>query len=89
VEKLRARPDIKENAAAMRAVGYRQLLAHLAGEYDLDEAVQRSIAASRQLAKRQLTWIRADADWRVWDPVDPKECERWLVEMSYTCQTAG
>lgn len=89
VEKLRTRPDFVKSWSSMRAVGYRQLLAHLAGEYDLDEAVRRSIAASRQLAKRQLTWIRADADWRVWDPVDPKECERWVVEMSYTCQTAG
>lgn len=89
VEKLRARPDFDLCATAMRAVGYRQLSAHLAGEYELDEAIRRAIAASRQLAKRQLTWIRADSDWRVWDPVDPKECERWVVEMSYMCQTAG
>jgi len=89
VEKLRTRPDFISCSAAMRAVGYRQLSAHLAGEYDLGEAVRRAIAASRQLAKRQLTWIRADADWRVWDPVDPKECERWVIEMSYACQTAG
>ena len=38
--------------------GYRQLWAHLQGEYDLDGAVRRGIAATRQLAKRQFTWLR-------------------------------
>jgi tRNA dimethylallyltransferase len=42
----------------MRAVGYRQLWRHLDGEFDLDEAVRGAIAATRQLAKRQLTWLR-------------------------------
>jgi len=45
----------------MRAVGYRQLWAHLDGRYGLEEAVMRAIAATRQLAKRQLTWMRAEA----------------------------
>lgn len=89
VEKLRTRPDIAKCRTAMRAVGYRQLSAHLEGEYDLDEAIRRAIAASRQLAKRQLTWIRADSGWRVKDPFDSKECERWVVETSYVCQAAG
>jgi len=89
VENLRARPDISQCATAMRAVGYRQLAAHLDGEYDLEEAIRRAIAASRQLAKRQLTWIRADSGWKVWDPFDPKECERWVVEVSFVCQAAG
>jgi tRNA dimethylallyltransferase len=89
VENLRARPDISKYATAMRAVGYRQLAAHLDGEYDLEEAIRRAIAASRQLAKRQLTWIRADSGWKVWDPFDPKDCERWVVEVSFVCQAAG
>ena len=45
---------------AVRAVGYRQLWEHLDGEYDLAEAVSRGVAATRQLAKRQLTWLRAE-----------------------------
>ena len=45
----------------MRAVGYRQLWAHLEGDYDLQEAVSRGVAATRQLAKRQLTWMRGEA----------------------------
>ena len=42
----------------MRAVGYRQLWQHLEGECTLDDAVKNAIAATRQLAKRQLTWLR-------------------------------
>lgn len=43
---------------ALRAVGYRQLSRHLDGECSLEEAVQQGVAATRQLAKRQLTWLR-------------------------------
>jgi len=42
----------------MRAVGYRQAWQHLAGEYDREELKIRAKAATRQLAKRQLTWLR-------------------------------
>ncbi|MDQ6964087.1 MAG: tRNA (adenosine(37)-N6)-dimethylallyltransferase MiaA [Mariprofundales bacterium] len=43
---------------AMRAVGYRQLLAHLTGECSLDDALQRALTATRHYAKRQQTWFR-------------------------------
>ena len=42
----------------MRAVGYRQAVAHLLGECDYAEFVEKGLAATRQLAKRQLTWLR-------------------------------
>ena len=60
VEKLRARGDLDAETPAMRAVGYRQLWAYLAGEIGLSEARLRAIAATRQLAKRQLTWLRGE-----------------------------
>jgi tRNA dimethylallyltransferase len=65
VERLYRRNDLDRNRPAMRAVGYRQLWSHLAGECSLEEAVQRALTATRQLAKRQLTWLRhhQDADW--------------------------
>jgi tRNA dimethylallyltransferase len=44
----------------MRSVGYRQLWAHLAGGYDWNEARRKALAATRQLAKRQMTWLRSD-----------------------------
>lgn len=58
VTALRARGDLDPALPALRSVGYRQLWAHLAGEMSLAEARERAIAATRQLAKRQLTWLR-------------------------------
>jgi tRNA dimethylallyltransferase len=60
VRQLRERGDLHADLPSMRAVGYRQIWQHLEGEFGLDEAVQRGIAATRQYAKRQLTWLRAD-----------------------------
>jgi tRNA dimethylallyltransferase len=68
VRALRARSSLTPEAPSLRAVGYRQLWAHLAGEFDLPTAVARAIVATRQLAKRQLTWIHADPDWEGLDP---------------------
>ncbi|MBM4191715.1 MAG: tRNA (adenosine(37)-N6)-dimethylallyltransferase MiaA [Gammaproteobacteria bacterium] len=89
VEKLRARPDIDDCRGAMRSVGYRQLSGHLAGEYDLQEAIRRGTAAARQLARRQLTWIRADASWRLWEPFDHETRERWIAETATMCRAPG
>lgn len=58
VSVLRARGDLHDDLPAIRAVGYRQVWQHLAGDYDLLECIDRGVAATRQLAKRQLTWLR-------------------------------
>lgn len=58
VRALVARGDLDESLPSVRAVGYRQLWAHLKGTRSLDEATQDALAATRQLAKRQLTWLR-------------------------------
>ncbi|WP_386696421.1 tRNA (adenosine(37)-N6)-dimethylallyltransferase MiaA [Lonepinella sp. MS14436] len=58
VEKLYARPDLHINLPSIRCVGYRQMWEHLRGDYNLDEAIYRGICATRQLAKRQITWLR-------------------------------
>ena len=65
VRRLKLRGDLSEDLPAIRAVGYRQLWQHLAGECSLDEAIAKAIAATRQLAKRQLTWLRKwpDLGW--------------------------
>ena len=60
VKELHQRGDLTSRHPSMRSVGYRQLWAHLDGEYGLEEAEQRGIFATRQLAKRQLTWLRAE-----------------------------
>jgi tRNA dimethylallyltransferase len=60
VERLRARGDLTSDMPAMRAVGYRQLWSYLDGHYAWDEARTKAIVATRQYAKRQLTWLRGD-----------------------------
>ena len=70
VRTLVARGDLTDAHPAIRAVGYRQLWAHLAGGYPLETAVARAQAATRQLAKRQMTWLRSMPDIRVFDPYD-------------------
>ncbi len=56
---LQQYPDLTPASTSMRCVGYRQVLLHLNGEYDLGECRDRGIFATRQLAKRQLTWLRS------------------------------
>ncbi len=70
VRRLFARDDLTDAHPAIRAVGYRQLWSHLAGAYPLETAVTRAIAATRQLAKRQMTWLRSMPDIRAFDPYD-------------------
>jgi len=81
VERLRSRPDLTARHPALRAVGYRQLWAHLEGAYDLDEARARALAATRQLAKRQMTWLRSDREIRWVDPYAPGAYEGWRREL--------
>jgi tRNA dimethylallyltransferase len=81
VESLFRRGDLHADLPAIRAVGYRQLWAHLGGAFTLAEAVKRAIAATRQLAKRQLTWIRADATLERIDPRAPGALADWNLEL--------
>lgn len=70
VRGLTLRPDLSADDASMRAVGYRQIWAHLAGNYDLPTAVNKAKAATRQLAKRQMTWLRTERQLKVFDPLE-------------------
>ena len=69
VQNLWARGDLTKELPALRAVGYRQIWGHLEGAYDWQEARRRALVATRQLAKRQLTWLRGD-----------RVSERWPAE---------
>ena len=55
-------PSLTSESTSMRCVGYRQVLEYLRGEYELAELHDRGIFATRQLAKRQLTWLRGIKD---------------------------
>ena len=89
VDALHRRGDLHAALPALRAVGYRQLWAHLAGALSLAEAVARAIAATRQLAKRQLTWIRSDATLERIDPLAPGAFEDWNRELALELSPLG
>ncbi len=76
VEALRRRGDLTPEAPALRAVGYRQVWAYLGGEMNCEEMTKRAIITTRQLAKRQLTWLRAEADAVWFDSLDERTFER-------------
>ena len=60
LRQLRERPGVTRDSPAMRSVGYRQFWNYLENECSLDEARDRALFATRQLAKRQLTWLRSE-----------------------------
>ena len=72
VRKLYERGDLSPEHPSMRAVGYRQLWRYLTGQCALNEAENQTIAATRQLAKRQLTWLRRRANARWFDSTRPE-----------------
>lgn len=67
---LMGRPGLTADHASMRAVGYRQYWAHLQGDYGAADARSKALAATRQLAKRQLTWLRSEEDLIVVNPLE-------------------
>lgn len=87
VQRLLALPGLEARSPSMRAVGYRQLADHLAGQCSLDAAVEQAVAATRQLAKRQLTWINADPLWQRIDPFQPGARQAWMAALQSDIQT--
>lgn len=85
VQGLRARGDLDASKPSLRLIGYRQLWAHLEGLEPLESAVEKAIIATRQLARRQLTWLRAEPDAEWFDPSErdtprrvAERIENWL-----------
>jgi tRNA dimethylallyltransferase len=82
VRTLFERSDLGAEHPSMRAVGYRQLWRYLAGQCALDEAVEKAIAATRQLAKRQLTWLRRRERAQWFDSMHPDVACRMIDALS-------
>jgi tRNA dimethylallyltransferase len=82
VQTLFKRSDLSAEHPSMRAVGYRQLWRHLAGQCSLDEAKEQAIAATRQLAKRQLTWLRRRARAQWFDSMHPDVAGKMIDALS-------
>jgi tRNA dimethylallyltransferase len=76
VRQLRVRGDLHAGLPSMRLIGYRQLWQHLEGVSTLPEAADKAVAATRQLARRQLTWLRAEPGAEWFDAADPATSER-------------
>jgi tRNA dimethylallyltransferase len=75
VEGLRRNPLLNANLPAIRAVGYRQIWSHLVGEVTQLQMIESGIAATRQLAKRQHTWLRS---WQGLHQLDKPDAEQAL-----------
>jgi len=71
MERLYDRGDLSIDMPSMRCVGYRQGWEYLEGKYSYDEMIERGIIATRQLAKRQITWLRSWSDLHWLDTDDP------------------
>ena len=79
---LRARGDLHAELPAMRLIGYRQLWSHLDGHSSLAEATEKAVVATRQLARRQLTWLRAEPGAEWFDALDSGTPERIAVRVA-------
>ena len=83
---LRKNAALHADLPAIRSVGYRQAWEYLEGKTTLEEMRYKALAATRQLGKRQLTWLRAIAGREVFDSFDPKELEAALKYCQETLQ---
>lgn len=72
VQQLMQSEHFSRELPAFKSVGYRQAIMHLDGEYDLDTLYEKGCAATRQLAKRQITWLRGWDELKLMDCFDPQ-----------------
>ncbi|MDH2924817.1 tRNA (adenosine(37)-N6)-dimethylallyltransferase MiaA [Nicoletella semolina] len=88
VKRLFLRKDLHINLPSIRCVGYRQMWEYLQGDISLDEAVFKGICATRQLAKRQITWLRGWSSELEWlDSLLPEQaCIRIQEKLLQKCQ---
>ena len=81
VRKLFERGDLKIDLPSIRCVGYRQMWEYLQGDISLDEAIFKGICATRQLAKRQITWLRGWQSEITWlDSLQPERAREVVLE---------
>jgi tRNA dimethylallyltransferase len=80
---------LAENKTAMQAIGYRQVVEHLRGERSLAETIELVKIRTRQFAKRQLTWFRAQKDLEWFESKPDESLEKYLQEISRAIQEQG
>jgi len=79
VQALRDRGDLGPDLPSMRCVGYRQAWRYLEGKISMQEMTRQAVAATRQLAKRQLTWLRQDSE-AVWYDLEAESAQESVFE---------
>jgi len=79
VAKLRSRNDLDLNKPSMRSVGYRQVWQYLDGDMDYEQMQIKGVVATRQLAKRQLTWLRSEQDL-IWINTNQKDFLKFTLK---------
>jgi len=82
VRKLRQSPALHQDLPSIRCVGYRQMWQYLEGDYDFEEMVFKGVCATRQLAKRQLTWLRNWPNIHWLDMEDETNLQQVLSQLS-------
>lgn len=87
VRRLRERGDLHADLPALKAVGYRQVCRYLDGDWDYPTMVEKGIIATRQLAKRQCTWLRKWPGLQCYDPVHITEQKACLARLAGVCKT--
>ncbi|MGR8940564.1 MAG: tRNA (adenosine(37)-N6)-dimethylallyltransferase MiaA [Gammaproteobacteria bacterium] len=83
VDALYRRGDLNEKMPSIRAVGYRQVWSYLAGEYDYETMTEKGIIATRQLAKRQFTWLRRVQDALCYQTGQSRLLQRILADVEH------
>ena len=87
VQALREQAGVHRDLPAMKAVGYRQVWDYLDGRYDYDTMVERGIIATRQLAKRQFTWLRKWPYLDAYDSNDASQRQALLGQLAKICKS--
>lgn len=82
VQALHARGDLHAGLPSVRCVGYRQLWSMLEGKLDLKQAREQAISATRQLAKRQITWLRSQPTRHIIDACSPSAIDQVVQAIS-------
>ncbi|WP_159991012.1 tRNA (adenosine(37)-N6)-dimethylallyltransferase MiaA [Pelistega ratti] len=89
VRTLYQRGDLHTDLPSIRCVGYRQLWHHLTGEVSIDKAIEQGIAATRQLAKRQITWLRSQPERTIIDCFDKNVPQQVLTTVKQILQLSN
>ncbi|RUM80327.1 MAG: tRNA (adenosine(37)-N6)-dimethylallyltransferase MiaA, partial [Candidatus Thioglobus sp.] len=80
VEQLKQNPNLHEDLPSIRCVGYRQAWQYLNKEIDEDAMIEKAIIATRQLCKRQSTWLKSETDALILETIDVESVVNFIQQ---------